>query len=130
MKKIIFLISLILIPLFIFIGCDSLLWDGVYNIKYVVSGTAPSVDLTIENSSGGISQYSNKALPWEYEFSAKVSEYDFIFLYVSAQNNSSSGSVTSKIYVKKSIEDNYTLFKTSTSEGRYVIATSHGSLSR
>ncbi len=128
MRKKIFLISLILISVFILVGCDSLLWDGMYDIKYVVSGTARSVDLTIENSSGGVSQYSNKSLPWEYVFSVKSSKYNSPFLYVSAQNNNSSGSVTVKIYIKKSIEENYALFKTSTSKGSYVISTVYGSL--
>ncbi|MDC7248317.1 MAG: hypothetical protein PQJ49_00165 [Sphaerochaetaceae bacterium] len=128
MRKKIFLISLILISVFILVGCDSLLWDGMYDIKYVVSGTARSVDLTIENSSGGVFQYSNKSLPWEYVFSVKSSKYNSPFLYVSAQNNNSSGSVTVKIYIKKSIEENYALFKTSTSKGSYVISTVYGSL--
>lgn len=130
MKKKIFLVGLSLILLFTFVGCDSILWDGVYDVKYVVSRTAQTVDLTIENTSGGTSQYSNKSIPWEYEFSVSVSRYDYAFVYVSAQNNGSSGSVTSEIYVKKCTEENYLLFKTSTSVGSYVIATSSGSISR
>lgn len=129
MKKKISLVGLLLISIFTFVGCDSLFWDGVYNVKYVVSGTASTVDLTIENSSGGTSQYSDKTLPWEYEFTVSVSKYNSAFVYVSDQNNSSSGSVTSKIYEKKSTEDSYSLFKTSTSTGSYVIASSYGSLS-
>lgn len=97
-------------------------------MKYVVTGTASTVNLTIENSSGGISQYSNNALPWEYDFSVSSSNSSYTFVYVSAQNNGASGSVTSDIYVKKSYEDDYSLFKTSTSNGSYVIATSSGSL--
>ncbi len=105
-------------------------WTGEYSAKYVVTGTASTVNLTIENDSGGTSQYSSKTLPWEYELSGKLEQYGFDFLYVSAQNNSSSGSVTAQIYVKKSYEDDYHLVKTSTSSGSYVIATASTSLSK
>jgi hypothetical protein len=130
MKKKIIVCILVLCVLLL-TCCDSLLpWNGSYSAKYVVTGTAPTVNLTIENSSGGTSQYSSKTLPWEYEFSGSVSNYGYDFLYVSAQNNSSSGSVTAQIYVKKSNENDYSLWKTSTSNGSYVIATASTSISK
>lgn len=105
-------------------------WDGYFYVKYAVQGTAETVDITIENESGGVSQFSDVPLPWEYEFSAYAGtgSYDYLFVYVSAQNQGYSGSVTSKIYSKKYEEDEYEEFKSSTSEGAFVIATASGSL--
>ena len=87
-------------------------------VRYEVTGTAALVDITIENSSGGTSQYADVAPPWTYDFSAKVDD----FVYVSAQNATSTGSVTATIKI-----DGDT-FKTSTSSGAYVIATASGSV--
>lgn len=102
-------------------SCNFLL--GISSIKYEVTGTASSVDLTIENKGGGTSQFSNVSLPWKYEFTKqKNDEYDFVFLYVSAQNNGSFGTVTSTIYVDGDS------WKSSTSSGSYVVATASGSL--
>jgi len=89
-------------------------------VLYKVSGTALTVDVTYENSSGGTSQVSGVSLPWQYQFSVTGSAYHF--LYVSAQNSGSSGSVTSEIYVDGKVD------KSSTSSGAYVIATSSSSL--
>ena len=89
-----------------------------HDIKYEVTGSAPSVSLTYENSSGGTSQTTGTPLPWTYTFSGKPGD----FLYVSAQNDGASGSVTATIY------ENGSVVQTSTSSGAYVIATASGSI--
>ena len=94
-------------------------------IVYEVSGTTSEISsITISNSDGGTSQYTDiTTLPWTYTFSVSSDEYTF--LYVSAQNGTKSESVTVKIYKNDSV------YKESTSSGAYVIATasgSHGSL--
>jgi hypothetical protein len=104
----------------------STIYSTVY-IKYEIIGTAPTVDITIENSSGGTSQYGPVSLPWTSEFTVSVKSSNF-FAYLSAQNNSSSGSVTCNIYNKYKTSDSYTLFKSSTSNGAYVIATADGTI--
>ena len=118
MKK----IFILLIILF-FIGCggeDESLFDSSYDdspsyyaIKYEVTGTASTVDITYENRDGGTSQISDRYLPWEYTFTGKSGD----FVYVSAQNQGSSGTVTVTIY------DGDRILDTSTSSGAYVIAT-------
>ena len=92
--------------------------NGPWTIVYKVTGTCGNVSLTYENSSGGTSQISSATLPWTYTFTAS----GYTFLYVSAQNNNSSGTVTAEIDVNGSV------YKTSTSSGAYVIATSSGTV--
>lgn len=101
---------------------EPICWDETvyenYTIKYEVTGSAKSVSLTIENSSGGTSQFSDKSLPWTYTFTSK---YD-TWLYCSAQNQGNAGTVTVKLYTNNEI------FKQSTSEGAYVIASASGTV--
>ena len=89
-----------------------------YTVEYKISGTAQKVDVTLSNSSGGTEQYDNVYLPHSY----KYREFYDSFVYISAQNQGETGSVTVSIYHKG------TLFKTSTSSGAYVIATASGSI--
>lgn len=84
-----------------------------YSIKYEVTGTASTVSVTYENEDGGTSQYSDRSVPWSHSFTAHPGD----FVYISAQNQGDSGSVTTTIYKDSSI------WKTSTSSGAYVIAT-------
>jgi hypothetical protein len=86
-------------------------------VEYKITGTASLVDVTLNNATGGTEQYSDVAVPHTYYYS------DFIdwFLYISAQNQGDTGSVTVSIYL------NGDLFKSSTSSGAYVIATASGS---
>ena len=97
-------------------------YDGTnylnYTVKYQVTGTAATVDLTIENADGGTSQYSDKPVPWTHTFTSKGDTW----VYCSAQNQGNTGSVTVTIYV------NEAKFKQSTSEGAYVIASASGSI--
>ena len=106
------------------LGCEEepLCYDQTnhldYTVKYQVTGTASAVDLTIENSDGGTSQFSDKPTPWAYSFTSKFDTW----VYCSAQNQGETGSVTVTIYVDD------VQFKRSTSEGAYVIATASGSI--
>jgi len=89
-----------------------------YEIEYKITGTASSVDVTLSNASGGTEQFSNVALPKTYSYK---NFYDN-FVYISAQNQGSSGSVTVTIFHRGS------QYRTSTSSGAYVIATASGSI--
>ncbi len=86
-------------------------------IIYEITGTADEVDVTLNNTTGGTEQYTNVSVPVKYIY------YSFSdwFLYISAQNQGESESVTVSIYVDGE------LFKTSSSSGAYVIATASGS---
>ncbi len=93
----------------------------VYNLKYEVNGTGLAVDasLTYENSNGDTSQISEAVLPWTLSINDTGSSF---FAYISAQNNYSNGTITTRIYVNDDLK------KESTSSGGYVIATSSGSV--
>ena len=104
--------------LFVNCGDNQLLGPTVYNVEYKVTGSASTVSLTYTNSNGGASQESDVSVPWSYSF--KGSPDDFV--YISAQNQGDNGSVTVTIY------KNGSSFKTSTSNGAYVIATASGSI--
>ena len=88
------------------------------DVEYKVTGSASTVSVTYTNRDGGTSQESDVSIPWSYSF--KGSPNDFV--YISAQNQGESGSVTVTIY------KNGSSFKTSTSDGAFVIATASGSL--
>lgn len=124
-KMTILLIGLIIISVGFLSGCNSDYNSnyGSYNdddyksylVKYKVTGTADSVSVTYANEDGGTSQKSEVYLPWSHTMYPMKSR-DFV--YISAQNNGKYGSVTTEIYVDGE------LFKTSSSDGAYVIATS------
>jgi hypothetical protein len=85
--------------------------EFTFKVTYRVKGTAGSVALTYRNAKGGTEQGSVR-LPWEMSFDAKGGS----FLYVSAQNQSASGSVTCEILLDDESRTS------STSNGAYVIA--------
>ncbi len=86
---------------------------GRDTVVYEITGTAESVDVTLNSASGGTEQYSNVSVPHSYRYS----NFQDDFLYISAQNNGDTGTVTVKIYV------NGKLVKSASSSGAYVIAT-------
>lgn len=92
----------------------------LYSVSYEATCTTGTADLTIENDTGGTSQFADEPTPWTYVFSKKKPPGTFV--YVSAQNNQDSGTVTVTIY------RDGVVFKTSTSTGAYVIASAYGSL--
>lgn len=87
-------------------------------VKYEVTGSNNKVDITYANKDEGTSQANNVSMPWSYSFKGKQGQ----FLYISAQNQGESGSVTVTIYRgdKK--------FKRATSTGPFCIASANGSL--
>ena len=102
---------IILISIMVLFGCS-------IECEYKVTGSANTVDVTYSNESEGTSQESNVSIPWTYSFDGEEGQ----FVYISAQNQGETGSVTVTIYRNgKKIE-------TSTSNGAYVIATASGSL--
>jgi len=106
----------ILIPLFFF-SC-SLFEPETYKVEYKITGTASLVDVTLNNATGGTEQFDNVLLPKTYTYDP----FEDWFLYISAQNQGTSGSVTVSIYVNDDLK------KSSTSSGAYVIATASDSL--
>lgn len=110
MRKIFIILFFLFFVLF-FTSC-------VYEVKYSVTGTAKSVNITMTNSNGDTSQFSKVAVPWERSFRGVAGD----FVYISAQNNGEEGTVITTIYKNEEI------FKTSKSSGGYVISTSSGSL--
>jgi hypothetical protein len=105
-------------------SCDdkSLGLPVTYTIKYEITGTASSVNITMRNANENTEQLSGVSLPWEKTFTVEIEKDHYYFAYVSAQNQGSSGDVTARIYKNGSI------FSNSTSSGAYVIATASGSV--
>jgi len=85
------------------------------NVKYEV--TCAECSLTYSNSSDNTEQGSTTN-GWEYGFDAEPGH----FLYISAQNKRSSGTVTVKILVNGKVKEE------SSSSGAYVIATASMSM--
>jgi len=109
MKYLIFILCILMIG-----GCD--LFD--FDIKYEVTGSAATVNITYKNEDGGTSQANGVSMPWSYSFTAQPGDS----VYLSAQNNGESGTITVTIF-KGSSE-----FKKSSSVGPYCIATASGIL--
>ena len=110
MKKLILLCTLI--------GLVSFSKVVTHKLAYEVTGTENNYNLTIEAAPSGTEQYSNVGSGWKYTWT-QVNDNPR-FLYVSAQNQNSSGTVIVKI-----IKDG-TVIATNTSSGAYVIATVSG----
>jgi hypothetical protein len=89
-----------------------------YEVAYVIEGTASTVDVTLNNSGGNTEQYSDVSVPTDYTYTT----FDDWFVYVSAQNQGESGSVTVKIYHYGSV------IEQASSSGEYVIATASGDI--
>ena len=89
-----------------------------HDYMYEVTGTANDYDITLEAAPSGTEQYANYASGFQYKWTQPGEGTRF--LYVSAQNNTASGTVTVKI-----IRDGVVLAE-NTSTGGYVIATASG----
>lgn len=94
-------------------GCSK---DGGTEYYYEVTGSGGSFDVTIEGAPSGTAQFADVRSGWRY----KWNQYGTRWLYVSAQNNNSSGDVTVKIVRRGKVK------ATQTSSGGYVIATVSG----
>lgn len=89
--------------------------QGLKRVVYTISGTASSVDVTLENDSGGTEQHTDLVNP-VFAFWMKPGA----FVYIAAYNNGQSGTVTCTIM------SNDRRVATSTSSGAYVGATCSG----
>ena len=90
--------------------------DYVDDVVYAISGTTDSASVTVTFFDGSIGQYD---LPVPYKFlplTFKCGE----FMYLSAQNNRASGTITATIYVGGKV------WKQVVSSGAYSIATVSG----
>jgi hypothetical protein len=87
------------------------------HVEYRVDGTATQGSMTYSNATEGTEQVTAN-LPWSIAFTAtKESE----FVYISAQNQNSTGTVHVSILLDG------VLFKEASSTGAFVIATASGS---
>ncbi len=105
------------IPLLLFLACSNP-FDTSIAVRYEVTGSADTANITYENNSGGISQVTNVPLPWSTAFSGDPEDY----VYLSAQNQGETGSITVTIFKDGEV------FKRATSEGSFVIASVSGTL--
>jgi len=110
--------------LFVAFGCELFDTDSgngySKEIEYSVTGTADKVDITMSNKDDNTEQKDDVSVPWDYSFTKKDASYQF--LYISAQNQGETGSVTVKIIIDGEVEES------ATSEGEYVIATADTSI--
>jgi len=107
MKKLLFILLL-------FISCTKEEPEIYY--AYRVSGSSGSYSVTIENAYGDTQQWNPVGNDWSYEWTQAGTRW----LYVSAQNNNESGSVTVEIVRGGQV------VKTNTSYGGFTIATVSG----
>ena len=106
---------LLLVSLFyITSGCEKN--NGPVEYRYEVSGTGGSYDVTLQNVDDNTQQYSNVGNNWYYSWTQTGTRW----LYLSAQNQNSSGTVTVRIL------RNGVVMEENTSSGGYTIATVSG----
>ncbi len=121
MKKIFLVLALVLLSLTL-LSCDSgdssSGGEGSHQITYQVTGSASAVFITLLTPGAVTAQFSGVTPPWSVNYTLTSG----FFLYISAQNQTSSGSVTVSIY-----EDG-NLLKQSSSSGAFVTATASGTL--
>lgn len=111
MKRLLVVVLIICVLSLFSMSCDSS--SSSVRVEYEITGTASTVSVTLNNATGGTEQFSDVYVPHTYTFE----KYTDWFLYISAQNQGDSGSVTVTIYL------NGEVVATSTSSGAYVIAT-------
>jgi len=116
MKRIIILLAVSLV--FFISSCD--IGDTVYEKstwKYEVTGTALTVNITMNNKNGNTVRYSSINIPWSVSFN-RYNMYSFS-AYISAQNNNHSGNIIVKIY------RNGKEVKSATGSGAHAIVTTY-----
>ena len=97
-----------------------------YEYKYEVSGTGGNYSITIQNANNNTQKWFGEYNGWWYKWNQDVTVYstgepvNTRLLYLSAQNNNSSGNVTVKIY------RNNIVVAQNTSYGGFTIATVSG----
>lgn len=90
--------------------------DPSCSVVYSIGGTASSASLTLTNASGNTEQVESVTIPYQRTLTIPCGD----FVYISAQNNGESGSVTCRI-----TSDGASI-ETAESSGAYVIATCSG----
>lgn len=113
MKKLLTIITIA----FIFVGCKK--EDAkptMISYRYEVTGTSGSYSVTLQNAENNTQQWSNAEEGFWYKWEQSGTRW----LYLSAQNNKSSGNVTVKIY------KNNAVVAQNTSYGGFSIATVSG----
>ncbi len=91
---------------------------GLLSVEYRVSGDASSVDVTYQNSNNDTSQDTGEALPYSKRVTVAAGDY----VYISAQNQRSYGSVTCEVLVDGVVVES------NTSNGGYAICTASGTV--
>jgi len=114
MKKVLF--ALIALVTLTFTSCSKGELLGPAQFYYEVTGTGGQYSVTLEGAPKGTVQYANVGNGWKYTWSGGSGRW----LYISAQNRSSQGTVTVKIF------KNNRVVASQTSSGGYVIATVSG----
>jgi hypothetical protein len=114
MKKVVYSLIL-LIGLFTISSCEKY-ESSNSQYKYEVTGTSGDYSVTIQNTDDNTQQWSSVSNGWYYSWSQTGTRW----LYLSAQNNTASGSVTVKIYKDGQV------VASNTSYGAYSIATVSG----
>lgn len=113
--------SLFLLGLILLGGCSSVDLPPTFTVtayaKYEVLTGGCTADITYVNSGGGTEQKQDVPSGWTASFVAERG----MFLYLSAQNCSRGGGIQTNLYFKDGDED-WRLYRTSTSEGAFVIA--------
>lgn len=103
----------------VLVACGGSSGPSLPSVTYTVSGSAREVSVTYANASEGTSQ-ATVSVPWSHSFTCTKSGQ---FLYISAQNQGQTGTVTVRI------TKGGTTYKESTSSGAFVIATASGDCS-
>jgi hypothetical protein len=110
------LISILVISIFFF-GCKKEeIKPSPVDYKYLITGTSGSYSVTLQNVDNNVQQWSDVGQNCYYTWTQTGTRW----LYLSAQNNKSSGNVTVKIY------RNNIVVAENTSYGGYTIATVSG----
>ena len=89
-----------------------------HSVEYQVTGSAATVNVTYVKADDSTAKEYHVDVPWSHTFTAGSQAG----VYISAQNDGESGSVT------VTITEDGTVFKTTTSNGAHVIAAASGFL--
>ena len=118
--KFLFSLSVIIIQ---FLSCGKIQdkESSVLRVKYLVNSvpSGKEVNLTLETGNGTSTQYNGEVTPYE---SSSMSFKPGEFMYISARNQTSTGSIKVTIIV------NGNIYKESTCSGEYCMASASGSV--
>ena len=103
-------ISVVVLAMLFFSGCEALTPDNVYDVIYEVTGTSTSVNIQYNDVNGYPKDLINVTLPWTLEMHVSVpyNRMASLMLFVSNIGGIGTGSVTATLYVDGSISDTET----------------------